>query len=100
MHIGPGEAAEGIRKLLRATIGPELGSEQAVFTLRRIMTILRETNWDDAAFALMAENAALCTLAAQVGSVLDETELADGRTDALGRWRSLAARAEMPRSYA
>jgi hypothetical protein len=37
-------------------VGPELTSEEARFSLRRIMAVLRETDWNDAGFALVREN--------------------------------------------
>ena len=52
----PNQTMEGVRNLLRTSIAPELQSEQARFHLRKIMAVLRETDWEEAAFALMREN--------------------------------------------
>jgi len=66
MRTTPEAAIEGVRRLLREAVGPELTSEQAVFTLRRIMAVLRETDWNDAGFALFRENEMLQALGLEI----------------------------------
>lgn len=66
MRTTPEAAIEGVRRLLREAIGPELTSEQAVFTLRRIMAVLRETDWNDAGLALIRENEMLQALGLEI----------------------------------
>src|SRR3546814_2538762 len=57
MKPSPNEIIAGVRNLLRKEIAPVADSEQAALTLRRIMVVLRETDWDEAAFHLLRENA-------------------------------------------
>jgi len=96
MRTTPNEAIGGVRTLLREAIGPELASEQAVFLLRRIMAVLRETDWNEAPFDLLRENAGLCILASEVRAVLG-----DGQApEALVRWEAVAAGQGAPGSYA
>lgn len=59
MTPSPNQLIKGVRDLLRTSIGPELQSEQARFHLRKVMAVLRGTDWDEAAFALAREVAAL-----------------------------------------
>jgi hypothetical protein len=62
----PNEIARGIRELLRQDIAPEMKGERAVASLRKIMAILRDVDWDDAAFRLMRENAQLEAIAEDI----------------------------------
>jgi hypothetical protein len=66
MRPDPADLIEGVRDLLRRTIAPELRSEQAILALRRIMVVLRDTDWNEAGFELMRENDVLRRLANDV----------------------------------
>lgn len=55
MRPTPGELAQGMRVLLRAA-GAELKTPGAKAQMRRVMSVLGGTRWDDAAFDLLREN--------------------------------------------
>lgn len=65
MKPTPNQIVDGIRALLRESVLPGTESEQVKADLRRIMAVLRDTDWNEFAFALLRENAALAELAQQ-----------------------------------
>jgi hypothetical protein len=58
----PNELINGIRDVLRQSIAPELTSGPAVAALRRIMVILKETDWNETSFLIAKENRTLAAL--------------------------------------
>lgn len=99
MRPEPNELIAGIRAVLRETIGPELAGSPAVAALRRIMVILKETDWNEAAFLVRDENRVLADIAGAVEAWLRASgfpaaalpDLAPGG-DAEGSFRAIAAR--------
>jgi hypothetical protein len=73
MRPTPNQIIRGVRDLLREDIAPELGSERAVISLRKIMSILRDLDWNEASFRMRRENAELRTLGEEVLSWIDES---------------------------
>ena len=65
MKPTPNQMADGIRALLRETVFPQTESNEVKLDLRRVMAVLRDTDWNEFAFSLLRENAALARLAAQ-----------------------------------
>ena len=59
MRPTPAELAAGVRALLRETVRPELAADERRHQFRRLMAVLRDVRWDEAAFDLLKENAAL-----------------------------------------
>lgn len=99
MRSRPSETVAGVRALLKEAVGPALSSEQASYVLRRILAVLREGDWDDHGFRLLAENEALKALAAEVRAASAGRPLSDEANAALSRWEALAALEGLPRSY-
>src|SRR3546814_11159057 len=66
MKPSTNEIIAGVRNLLRKEIAPVADSEQAALTLRRIMVVLRETDWDEAAFHLLREIAVFQVLGRKI----------------------------------
>lgn len=62
MRPDPNELIRGVRQLLREVVAPELSSGVAALSLRRIMQILRDTDWNETAFQVEAENGRLASL--------------------------------------
>lgn len=55
----PSEVIAGVRRILKETIEPELRSGHARSRLAEVRAVLKQVDWDDAAFALAARNRAL-----------------------------------------
>ena len=55
----PSELIAGIRKILADTIAPELSSDHARSRLAEIRAVLAQIDWDDGAFVLKSQAAAL-----------------------------------------
>lgn len=65
MKPTPNQMVDGMRALLRESVLPRIESDEATADARRIMVVLRDTDWNEFGFALLRENAALAGLAAQ-----------------------------------
>jgi hypothetical protein len=72
MRPTPNQLIRGIRDLLRQSVAPEVVSDQGILSLRKIMGILREFDWDEAAFVLSRENDALRAMACEIVAWSDE----------------------------
>lgn len=83
MKPTPAALIDAVRDALRP-LGGELTSPESRAALRRVLYVLREGRWDDAAFDLLADNEALA-------------EAIDGMTAVLGGEGTAAA--ELPRSF-
>jgi hypothetical protein len=79
MRPAPNEVARGIRELLRQDIAPEMKGERAVASLRKIMAILRDVDWDNAAFRLTRENAQFRSISEDIAEWI--AAVADARFD-------------------
>lgn len=68
MKPTPNQMVDGIRAVLRETVLPASASDETQIAVRQIMVVLRETDWDEFAFALLRENAALAALAGEAAA--------------------------------
>jgi hypothetical protein len=66
MRPTPNELIAGVRDLLRDSIGPQLHAPAVVTDLKRVMAILRDLDWNEAGFALLAENRELFGLLGEI----------------------------------
>jgi hypothetical protein len=64
------EVIAGVRTLLKEKIAPNLAPE-AHAELKRVLSVLRDGRWNDAAFDLLRENAALAKLAKETAHATD-----------------------------
>jgi hypothetical protein len=55
----PSEVVQGVRRILRDVIEPDLASEHARKQLRQIRAVLAQVDWNDAGFALAERNGRL-----------------------------------------
>jgi hypothetical protein len=62
MRPTPNELIAGIRGLLRDSVGSQLHDPAAVADLKKVMSVLRDLDWNEAGFALLAENRELVCL--------------------------------------
>lgn len=62
MRPTPNELIAGIRSLLRDSIGSHLQDPAAAADLKKVMSVLRDVDWNEAGFALLAENRELVRL--------------------------------------
>jgi hypothetical protein len=58
----PSEVIEGVRRILRDVVAPEVSSEYARSRLRAVLAVLAEVDWDDAPLRLLRDNQDLQTL--------------------------------------
>ncbi|CAA0129968.1 Uncharacterised protein [Mycolicibacterium vanbaalenii] len=68
----PSELIAGIRKILADTIAPELSSDHTRARLAEIRAVLAQIDWDDGAFALKSQAAALAACLTESGSWVPE----------------------------
>lgn len=55
MRPTPAEVIEGVRRVLRDVVEPEVGSEYARSRLREVRAVLAQIDWDDAALRVREE---------------------------------------------
>lgn len=99
MRPCPNEVIAGVRDILKREISPHL-PDYAQPHLKRIMAVLRDGRWDDAAFDVLQENAQFADLARVCAARIDR---AGERPEALeGCASALRAAAEFgaPASFA
>lgn len=53
MRPTPAESTAGIARILRDTVLPHVDDPHAAAQLQQVVTVLSQTNWDDAAFQAM-----------------------------------------------
>lgn len=70
MRPTPDEVIAGVRALLKQEIAPAL-DPTAEKMLKRVMAVLRDGRWNEAAFDLLRENAAFADLARQCATRID-----------------------------
>lgn len=97
MRPTPDEVISSVRTLLKADIGASL-PPSAQPQLKRLLGVLRDGRWNDAAFALMRENAAFAELARVSATRLEQ----DGPSSLAQLAIDLAASAqfELPWTFA
>lgn len=101
MRPSPNQLVSAIRDVLRDSIAPELKGERAILNLRKVMSVLREVDWDDAAFQLATENDALRELASEGLRWIDaQSGGRAGNADAADLILGFLSTAERPRTYA
>lgn len=97
MRPTPDETIASARSLLKDHVAPELSSE-AGSQLRRVLSTLRDGRWNERAFDLLNENAALAMLADRC-STHPLASIPSALRDRLSQAAS-AQRAATPRSFA
>lgn len=76
MKPTPNELISGVRKLLKEEVGPELEGSTGITALKKIMSVLRDIDWNEAGFRLIAENDQLLQLLDRISAqivVLEDT---------------------------
>ena len=66
MRPTPAEVIDGVRRILRDIIEPELTSEYSVARLREIRAVLAQVDWNDAGIRLARDNARLSALVSKL----------------------------------
>jgi hypothetical protein len=98
MKPTPQQLIDGVRSRLREVIAPELVSDHARAEIRRVMAVLRDVDWNDAAFITMRENVALEGILADVNAWIEADA---ARAQALGLTSTPGSiAADSPRSFA
>lgn len=99
MRPAPDEVIAGVRALLKQEVGPSL-PKHAQPHLRRIMSVLRDGRWNEAAFDLLRENTLFASLALKCVDALDAAAQSMPDTSSLAEELRAAAGAQTPATFA
>lgn len=97
MRPTPEEVIVAVRALLKSDIAPHQPAP-AQLQLKRVMAVLRDGRWNEAAFDLMHENTVFAGLARSSAARLEME--GNGSLEQLARELAASADIEQPRSFA
>lgn len=99
MRPSPDEVIAGVRAILKQDIAPAL-SPPAQAQFKRVMAVLRDGRWNEAAFDLLRENAEFSRLARDCAASLDRESDLPGGLGSLSESLRVAADHQPPTSFA